>query len=112
MAVNPSSLATRRADWVKVVKVWDRVVKYVNDPKTADDAVKIMAARVGVSPEEYKPFLAGTKLLTLEEGKKVFEKADGLRLALRLVRRSPTSSTSRTTSTRKRRTSTATSIRR
>ena len=36
-----------------------------------------MAARVGVAPEDYKPFLAGTKLMTLEEGKKVFVKANG-----------------------------------
>ena len=77
IAVNPNSLATRRADWVKLVMIWDRVVKYINDPKTVDDAVKIMAARVGVAPEAYKPFLAGTKLLTLEEGKKVFVKANG-----------------------------------
>jgi len=75
--VNPTSLATRRADWAKLVMTWDRVVKYINDPKTVDDAVKIMAARVGVSPETYKPMLAGTKLLTLEEGKKVFVKANG-----------------------------------
>lgn len=78
VAVNPNSLATRRADWAKLVMVWDRVVKYINDPKTVDDAVKIMAARVGVSPETYKPLLGGTKLMTLEEGKKVFVKAAGL----------------------------------
>jgi NitT/TauT family transport system substrate-binding protein len=78
VAVNPNSLATRRADWAKLVMVWDRVVKYINDPKTQDDAVKIMAARVGVPPETYKPLLAGTKLMTLEDGKKVFAKAPGL----------------------------------
>ncbi len=59
--------------------MWDRVVAYINDPKTTDDAVKIMAARVGLKPEEYKPFLAGTKLQTLAEGKKIFEKADGFK---------------------------------
>jgi len=53
-------------------------VKYINDPATQADAVKIMAARVGVTPEAYKPFLAGTKLMTLDEGKKVFVKAPGL----------------------------------
>lgn len=79
LVVNPASLASRRADWLKVIKVWDRVVAYINDPKTTDDAVKIMAARVGLKPEEYKPFLAGTKLQTLAEGKKIFEKADGFK---------------------------------
>ena len=78
LAVNPNSLASRRADWVKLVMVWDRVVKYINDPATQGDALKIMAARVGLTADEYKPFLAGTKLLTLEEGKKVFAKAPGL----------------------------------
>jgi NitT/TauT family transport system substrate-binding protein len=62
---------------MKVVKLWDRVVAYINDPKTQDDAVKIMAARVGMMPAAYKPLLAGTKLLTLDEGKKVFVKAQG-----------------------------------
>ena len=36
-----------------------------------------MAARVGVSPEEYLPFLQGTKILTLEEAKAVFAEAEG-----------------------------------
>jgi len=79
LAVNPATLAARRAEWLKVLKVWDRVVAYINDPKTTEDAVKILAGRVGLKPEEYKPFLAGTKLLTLAESKKVFEKGDGFK---------------------------------
>ena len=77
LTVSPTSLASRRADWMKVVKLWDRVVNYINDPKTQDDAVKIMAVRVGLMPAAYKPLLAGTKLLSLEDGKKVFVKAPG-----------------------------------
>jgi len=79
LAVNPASLSSRREDWLKVVKVWDRVVAYINDPKTSEDAVKILAGRVGLKPEEYKPFLGGTKLQTLAEGKKIFEKGDGFK---------------------------------
>jgi NitT/TauT family transport system substrate-binding protein len=78
LTVNPASLAARRADWLKIVKVWDRVVNYINDPKTQDDAVRIMAARVGLAPAAYKPLLGGTKLLTLEEARKVYVKAEGL----------------------------------
>lgn len=78
VAVNPASLKARPDDWMKLIKVWDRVVKYINDPATQDDAVKILAARVGLEPEAYKPLLKGTKLLDLAEGKKVFEKAEGL----------------------------------
>ena len=79
LTVSPVSLSTRKADWTKVVKVWDKVVFYINDPKTQPDAVKIMAARVGIKPEAYLPLLKGTKLLSLEEGKKVFVKAKGFK---------------------------------
>lgn len=77
LTVSPASLTERRDDWLKVVKVWDKVVSYINDPKTQDDAVKIMSGRVGVTPEEYKPLLGGTKLLSLTEAKKIMAKADG-----------------------------------
>jgi NitT/TauT family transport system substrate-binding protein len=74
LAVNPASLNARRAEWQKVVKLWDRVVGYIEDPRTQADAVRIMAARSGVTPAEYLPMLKGTKLLTLEEGRKVYQK--------------------------------------
>ena len=79
LAVNPVSAKQRRAEWIKVVKVWDRVVKYINDPKTQPDAVKIMAARVGVSPETYLPLLKGTKLLSLDDAKKIYVKGEGFK---------------------------------
>jgi len=79
LAVNPTSYSAHRADWAKVAKVWYRVVNYIYDPKTQDDAVKIMAARVGIKPEEYKPLLAGTHILKLEEAKAVLVKADGFK---------------------------------
>ena len=79
LTVSPSSLAARHADWEKVIKVWGRVVTYINDPKTQPDAVKIMSARVGLKPEAYLPLLKGTHLLSLEEGKKIFVKADGFK---------------------------------
>jgi NitT/TauT family transport system substrate-binding protein len=53
-------------------------VHYINDPKTQDDAVKIMAARVELTPEAYKPLLKGTHLIDVAEAKKTFKKADGL----------------------------------
>ncbi|MBC7573658.1 MAG: ABC transporter substrate-binding protein [Herminiimonas sp.] len=77
LAVNPSSVNAHRAEWQKVVKLWDRVVSYIEDPKTQADAVKIMAARSGISTAEYLPLLKGTKLLSLEEGRKVYVKAIG-----------------------------------
>lgn len=76
-AASPESLANRRGDWEKVIKVWYRVVDYLNDPATREDAIRIMAARVGLSPSEYKTFIDGTRILTLEEAKQHFRKGDG-----------------------------------
>jgi NitT/TauT family transport system substrate-binding protein len=57
LAVSPASLATRKADWQKVVEVWYKTVDYILDEKTQADALSIMAARVGLTSEEYAPFL-------------------------------------------------------
>lgn len=78
LAVSPTSLAKRKADWEAYVKVYYRCVDYVLDPKTRDDAVKIMAAKVGVDPEAYAANLPGTKLLTAAESAKVLMKGPGL----------------------------------
>jgi NitT/TauT family transport system substrate-binding protein len=78
LAVSPASLNARRAEWVKLVKIWDRVVHYINDPKTQDDAVLIMSKRDGLTPAAYKAFLGGTHLLDLADGKKVYTKGPGL----------------------------------
>ena len=77
LAVNPASAKTHRAEWQKVVNLWGKVVAYIEDPKTQADAVKIMAARSSISPAEYLPLLKGTKLLSLEEGKKAYVKGAG-----------------------------------
>ena len=77
LAVSPVSLAVNKAEWAKVTKVWYRIVDYINDPATVDDAVAIMAARVGLKPSEYKEFIKGTKILTLEEAKQFFNKGQG-----------------------------------
>jgi NitT/TauT family transport system substrate-binding protein len=77
LAVTPESLANHRADWLKVMQVWYRIVDFIMDPNTFEDAVKIMASRVGVPAEEYKTFISGTKILTLDEAKALAGKADG-----------------------------------
>jgi NitT/TauT family transport system substrate-binding protein len=77
VCVNPKNLAERRADWVKFVKVWNRIAAFVMDPKNKDEAVKIMAGRAGVPPEEYAKFLPGTHFLTPAEALKRFDMKDG-----------------------------------
>jgi NitT/TauT family transport system substrate-binding protein len=71
VVVTPQSLAQRRAEWVKFVAVWDKVVAYLADPATRDDGIKIMAARAGVEPADYAAFMSGTRFLTLAEGHKI-----------------------------------------
>lgn len=78
LAVSPSSLSERREDWLKVVKVWYKVVNYLADPANKNEALEIMSSRVGVSPEEYATFMKGTKFLSLNEAKKVLSKGNGL----------------------------------
>ncbi len=78
VVVSPQSLAQRKADWKKFVKVWYRISDFVRDPATQAEAVKIMAAKVGVKPEEYAAAMPGTFFLSLADAKKRFVKGPGL----------------------------------
>ncbi|MEO6005884.1 MAG: ABC transporter substrate-binding protein [Opitutus sp.] len=71
ITVSPQSLAQQRAAWVKLVAVWDKTLAYINDPATKADALKIMAARTGSTPEDYAAFIGGTHFLTLAESAKI-----------------------------------------
>jgi len=79
VCVSPKSLAQRRADWVKVVKVWNRIEAFVTDPAHKDEAVKIMAGRAGVSPDEYAKFLPGTRFLSPDDALAAYQKNDTLK---------------------------------
>lgn len=78
LAVSPTSLAKNKTEWEKVVKVYYKCVDYIKDPATRDEAVKIMAAKVGAKPEEYAENIPGTHFLTLTEAKAALKKGDGL----------------------------------
>jgi NitT/TauT family transport system substrate-binding protein len=78
IAVNPSSYAAHKDDWAKVAQVFYRCVNYLQDPKTQDDAVKIMAAKVGADPTEYKKNIPGTFFMTVSDAKKALVKGPGL----------------------------------
>ena len=54
----------------KIIQVWDKTVKYINDPATHADAVKIMANRSGVDPKQYELMVSGTHLLDINANKK------------------------------------------
>jgi NitT/TauT family transport system substrate-binding protein len=76
LAVSPQSLKERPQDWKKVIQVWYRVQAYINNPATRADALKIMAARDGVSPKIYVRYVKGTHILSRAEAEKAFIKSD------------------------------------
>src|SRR6266540_383578 len=78
VCVSPQSLSQRRADWVTFVKVWNRIVTFVRDPANKDEAVKMMAGRANVPPEEYAKYLPGTRFLSPAEAQARFENKDSL----------------------------------
>jgi NitT/TauT family transport system substrate-binding protein len=76
--VSPKSLKERRADWLKVTKVWFRIADYLKQPENLDEASKIMAARVGLTADQYKPLMSGTHFLDLAGNVETFKKGDSL----------------------------------
>ena len=78
LSVDAESLTKNKEDWAKVVKVWYQIADYLKDEDNLDDALKILSARVDVTPEEYEEFFNGTYILTLEEALEKWEEAEGL----------------------------------
>jgi NitT/TauT family transport system substrate-binding protein len=82
VAVSTESLGTRKAEWAKFVTVWPKIVAFIQDPKTKDEAVKIMAARVNVPAADYGLLLPGTKFFDIAMAKKAFIPTDTLESVL------------------------------
>jgi len=78
LAVNPTSYAKHKDEWAKIAAVYYKCVDYLKDPKTKDDAVKIMSAKVGADAADYAKNVPGTHFLTVAEAKTAFKKGDGL----------------------------------
>lgn len=78
LAVSPESLEKRKDDWMKVTKVWYRIADYMADEANLDEVLKILSARVKITPEEYEPFLKGTAILSLADALKRWDTAPGL----------------------------------
>jgi NitT/TauT family transport system substrate-binding protein len=78
IAVNPTSFAKHKDEWTKISAIFYKCVDYLKDPKTADDAIKIMSAKVGADPAEYAKNVPGTHFFTLAEAKAAFAKGPGL----------------------------------
>lgn len=82
VAVSSESLGTRKAEWAKFVTVWPKIVAFIQDPATKDEAIKLMAARVNVPPAEYALLLPGTKFYDIAMAKKAFMPTDTLESVL------------------------------
>lgn len=75
IAVNPTSYAAHKEDWAKIAAIFYKCVDYLKNPKTMDDAVKIMAAKVGADPVDYAKNIPGTHFLTIAEAKQALKKS-------------------------------------
>jgi NitT/TauT family transport system substrate-binding protein len=75
IAVSPTSYAAHKDDWAKITAIYYKCVDYLKDPKTMDDAVKIMSAKVGADPAEYAKNIPGTHFLTVAEAKTALKKS-------------------------------------
>lgn len=75
IAVNPTSYAQHKEDWAKIAAIFYKCVDYLKDPKTQEDAVKIMAAKVGADPVDYAKNIPGTHFLTVAEAKTALKKS-------------------------------------
>lgn len=78
IAVNPTSYAAHKDEWTKITAIYYKCVAYLQDPATHDDAVKIMAAKVGADPVEYAKNIPGTHFLTIPEAKDCLKKSDDM----------------------------------
>jgi NitT/TauT family transport system substrate-binding protein len=76
--VSPKRLKERRADWLKVVKVWFRIGEYLKDTNNGDEAARIMSARVGMNADAYKALMGGTFFLDAKGNIEHFKKGDSL----------------------------------
>ena len=76
--VSPRSLHERRADWLKVIKVWFRIGEFLKDPTNLEEAAKLMSARVGMNADPYKALMGGTHFLDAKGNLEHFKKGDSL----------------------------------
>src|SRR5580704_9567787 len=83
LAVSPASLAAHHDDWAKIAAIYYKCVAYLMDPATRDDAIKIMAAKVGADPAVYAKYDPGTHFQTLTEAKANYKGDAGTAMNLR-----------------------------
>jgi NitT/TauT family transport system substrate-binding protein len=83
LVVQEKSLAANRKDFVGMVKAWYDVEEFIRTKP--DEAVKIMAKIVEMSPEEYKVFLPGTRFFGEKDNLEAFGPASQPRSLLNVA---------------------------
>jgi len=78
IAVSPTSYAEHKEEWAKITAIYYKCVNYLMDPATRQDAINIMAAKVGANPVDYAKNVPGTHFLTLPEAKACLKKSDDM----------------------------------
>ena len=78
IAVSPTSFAEHKEEWAKITAIYYKCVNYLMDPATRQDAINIMAAKVGANPADYAKNVPGTHFLTLPEAKACLKKSDDM----------------------------------
>ncbi|MEX2375980.1 MAG: ABC transporter substrate-binding protein [Dehalococcoidia bacterium] len=73
LALSRAVVEERPDDVQKIIEAWFRTLEYIEANR--DEAVAIMAARAGVTPEEYAGYDAGTTIFSVEDNLEAF--ADG-----------------------------------
>jgi NitT/TauT family transport system substrate-binding protein len=74
--VSPQTLRARRDDWQKVVNAWYDVMEFMADPANEDEVLQILADRISMTPEQYRPLLPGTHLCNKEDSLKLLDKTN------------------------------------
>jgi NitT/TauT family transport system substrate-binding protein len=70
LVAQEKSLAANRKDFIGMVRAWYDVERFIREQP--EEAVKIMAKIVGLTPEEYKVFLPGTRFFGEKENLEAF----------------------------------------
>ena len=71
------------SDWMKIAAIYYKCVAYLQDPKTRDDAIKIMSAKVQQKADDYAKNVPGTHFETLAEAKANYKGDGGKAMNLR-----------------------------
>jgi NitT/TauT family transport system substrate-binding protein len=83
LVAQEKSLAAHRKDFVGMVKAWYDVERFIREKP--DEAVAIMSKIVGLTPEEYKVFLPGTRFFGEKENLEAFGPASQARSLLNVA---------------------------